>query len=302
MEEAEIKRLCSLLLARVPHSDDMSDDPLRYIAAQIQEGKPAEPKKVKLISHPPPVQKAEIRTVVKSSLPTSTTSTTISSETSNRDTLTTTDYNTPLTSGGLSPEGNARRFSDATRKSMQSLTKPGSSLRLETSPQKESRNLFNANNLHKSTENATLAQDAEAIKRTLRLVTDGDSYPQSMTRSLDVPRSRQFSAVDLNKNLPPPPLDGEDVGFTSEDSKQPHISRLMKTIRKKKSMPNTDFRSLSTSAPSPATQASFRNKASVHAPPTPISPLRTVEQVPSKKRFLFRMFGKRRRPTNVLIS
>ena len=32
-EEGELSRTCALALARVPHSDDMSDDPFQYIAS-----------------------------------------------------------------------------------------------------------------------------------------------------------------------------------------------------------------------------------------------------------------------------
>ncbi|KIX10270.1 uncharacterized protein Z518_01352 [Rhinocladiella mackenziei CBS 650.93] len=295
-EEGELKRICALVLANVPHSDDMSDDPLKYIATQIQGSNAPQQKKAKQEqrSEPDNATSAVARHVAD--LPNDTAT---PSETSNRDTLTTTDFSTPLTSAGLTPGESARRFSDAARKSITSTKKPGSSLRNETTTTSKSRTTSNAG-VHKSLEVHNPSVEVDTIKRTLRLVAGGPSRPESSsTKSMDNPRPVRFSAPDLNKSLPPPPPP-ESPSF--DDQKQLHISRLMKTIRKKKSM-TAEGRNFSTTSapPLPSTEeakAAFNSKPHISgAPPSPP----TGSQQPPKRKFRLRLF-QRERPPDVLVS
>ncbi|KEF61780.1 uncharacterized protein A1O9_03350, partial [Exophiala aquamarina CBS 119918] len=260
-EEAELKSSCTLVLANVPHSDDMSDDPLKYIAAQIQEGKPVQQSKTKSEHISAPAHKIDasktnsaIQHLLNLNPDTAT-----PSESSHRDTLSTQDYSTPLTSAGFTPGDSARRFSDAARKSYNSSKKPGSSLRNDSQLHK-SRTTSNSG-LHRSFDTTNPSLETEAIKRTLRLVADGSSRPQSGSslRSMDNVNSLRFSTPDLNKSLPPPPTSPLDP---FDDPKQPHISRLMKTIRKKKSTTALDKgRSFSTSDAPPPLPTTNRTKA-----------------------------------------
>lgn len=306
-EEAELKYSCTLVLAHVPHSDDMSDDPLKYIAAQIQEGKAAQQaqKQSERISAPAQRVDAPKSESITQQFLHSNPDTATPSQSSHRDTLSTQDYSTPLTSAGYTPGDSARRFSDAARKSYNSTKKPGSSLRHDPQLRSKSRTTSNSG-LHRSFDTTDPSLETEAIKRTLRLVTDGCSRPQSGSslRSMDNVNSVRFSAPDLNKSLPPPPADPID---NAEDPKQLHISRLMKTIRKKKSMTALDKgRSLSTSeAPPPLPMTTkTREVQSSHpeAPKTPYPPA-APEEEQTKKRFRLRLFTRRHhRPADVLVT
>jgi hypothetical protein len=305
-EEAELKCSCTLVLANVPHSDDMSDDPLKYIAAQIQEGKTTQQSKIKSESVSVPVQRVDASKTnsVTQHFLNLNSDTATPSESSNRDTLSTHDYATPLTSAGFTPGDSVRRFSDAARKSYNSTKKPGSSLRNESQLQTKSRTTSNSG-LHRSFDTTNPSLETEAIKRTLRLVTDNYSRPQSGSslRSMDNVNSLRFSSPDLNKSLPPPPGEPLDI---SDDPKQPHISRLMKTIRKKKSMTALDKgRSFSTSdAPPPlptTTRSREAHSSKAEVPKTSYPQAR--EEEPSKKRFRLRLFTRRHhRPADVLVT
>jgi hypothetical protein len=276
------------VLAHVPHSDDMSDDPLKYIAAQIQEGKKAvqerakerKPTKVANVEPAAGVTHQFLDVQGDSATP---------SETSHRGTINATDYSTPLTSAGITPGESARRFSDAARKSLTGTKKPGSNLRNETSSLHKSRT---ASTGVRSIDASKPTPEVEAIKKTLRIVTDGSSRLEGGSKSMDVPRPVRFSALDLNKSLPPPPPD--EILF---EEKQPHISRLMKTIRKKKSHSDVGRSMSSDSSPSlPSAEA-------VRTPyPHASLPPRLPEQKPPKKKFRIPLFSRRQQPADVMVT
>lgn len=289
-EEGELKRVCALVLAHVPHSDDMSDDPLKYIAAQIQEGRKASQqadlKHERKSEATQNFQNAEPATSVTHQFLDVHGDSATPSETSHRDTITTTDYSTPLTSAGITPGESARRFSDAARKSITGAKKPGSNLRNDSNNVTGSRITSTG---VRSLDAHKHSADAEAIKKSLRLVTDGSSRPLTGgTKSMEQPRPVRFSAPDLNKSLPPPPPESEEL----EDQKQPHISRLMKSIRKKKSM-TAEGRNFSTTSTPPLPSA---EATKTPYPQTPIS------QEPPKKKFRIPLFHRRQRPAGVLVT
>jgi hypothetical protein len=288
-EEEELKRICALVLANVPHSDDMSDDPLKYIAAQIQEGQKASTKPERTSDA---ARKAETTTSTTQQFLDVQTDSATPSEASRRGTFTATDYSTPLTSAGITPGESARRFSDATRKSLTGAKKPGSNLR------NDSNNVAGGSAMSstgvRSFDAHKPSSEAEAIKKTLRLITDGSSRPLSdSVRPMEQPpRPIRFSAPDLNKRLPPPPpLEATEF----EEHKQPHISRLMKSIRKKKSM-TSDSRSQSNGSSPPTPQF-----PAVEIPKTPY-PHQFAAQEPPKKRFRIPLFHRRQRPADVLVT
>ena len=309
-----MKRSCLLVLSNVPHSDDMSDDPLKYLAAQIQSDKTVQQAKTIPERTSASVQRADAvyaNSVTQHILDLST-NTASPSESSYRATLSTQDYSTPLTSAGLTPGQSARRFSDAARKSCSSTKKPGSSLRNESQIQTKSRATSNAGG-HMSTEATNTSSEAEAIKRTLRLVTDGHSRPHSgaSARSMDNANTERSPVPDLNKSLPPPPPEPVSV---SDDQKQIHISRLMKTIRKKKSMTTAEgSRGLHTTSkaqrppPPPTTRVASkptaRDPAAPNAQASKPRKSQPSEPAPTKKRFRLRLFTRRHhRPADVLVS
>ncbi|EXJ63581.1 uncharacterized protein A1O5_11342 [Cladophialophora psammophila CBS 110553] len=295
-EEGELKRVCALVLANVPHSDDMSDDPLKYIAAQIQEGKAAAQPSAKRERKPDRVQNVEAATSVTHQFLDIQDDSATPSEVSHRGTITATDYSTPLTSAGITPGETARRFSDAARKSVNSTKKPGSSLRNESNTVTSKSRTASSGGVHRSLEASKLSTEAEAIKKTLRVVTDGSSRPPSgSAKSIEQPRPIRFSALDLNKSLPPPPPESPPP----EEQKQPHISRLMKTIRKKKSM-TTEGRSFSTGSTPPMPSADVPRTPYPHISTTPAA--ENAAQEPPRKKFRIPLFHRRQRPADVLVT
>ncbi|OAG38425.1 hypothetical protein AYO21_07408 [Fonsecaea monophora] len=300
-EEGELKRICALVLANVPHSDDMSDDPLKYIAAQIQEGKAAQPKpSAKRERKLDPAHNVETTASVTHQFLDIQDDSATSSEVSHRGTITATDYSTPLTSAGITPGETARRFSDAARKSVNSTKKPGSSLRNESTTVATKSRTTSSGGVHKSMEASKPSAEAEAIRKTLRVVTDGSSRPQSGSgKSMEQPRPVRFSALDLNKSLPPPPPESSPP----EEQKQPHISRLMKTIRKKKSM-TKEVRSFSTGSVPPMPSTDSPRTPYLHSSTTtPVTenPAGTAQEPPRKK-FRIPLFHRRQRPADVLVT
>ncbi|RJE17289.1 hypothetical protein PHISCL_10374, partial [Aspergillus sclerotialis] len=82
-----------------------------------------------------------------------------------------------------------------------------------------------------------------------------------------------------------------------EEQKQPHISRLMKTIRKKKSM-TTEGRSFSTGSTPPMPSATTPRTPYPHSSTTPVTD--NAAQEPPRKKFRIPLFHRRQRPADVL--
>lgn len=298
-EEGELKRMCALMLANVQHSDDMSEDPLKYLAAQIHEGRPPAEKVVKQEQKSKAPQRSD--TNVTHDILDLHVDSAISSDVSHRDTFSSADdYSTPLTSAGFTPGASTRRFSDTTRKSAASAKRAGSSLRNETVSVTKSRKTSNSG-LQRTIDLSKASTEADPARATLRIVpSDSSPLRTRAVKSMDVPRDPSFSVPDLNKKLPPPPL--EQV--QTEDEKQPHISRLMKTIRKKKS--TMDNRNLSTASAPPVTTidhspAAARPRTST-APAGRQASVQTQTESLPKKRFRLRLFSRRQRPVDILVT
>ncbi|EXJ80222.1 hypothetical protein A1O1_08364 [Capronia coronata CBS 617.96] len=305
-EEGELKRVCALVLAHVPHSDDASDDPLKYIAAHIQEGRPArqihsKPERASQSAHVPGTTFANvIQRGTDLKIDTAT-----PSEGSPRYTSTTDNF-TPLTSAGLTPGEAGSRLSDTARRSVTSTKKPGSSLRNETLTRTKSRKPSNAG-LHRSLEECERPLDATFVGRTLRLVQDSPTgLGSSSNEFMAGTWQSSLSVPDLNKSLPPPPPAPRPDSRDSDDSKQPHVSRLMKTIRKKKSI-TAESRNVSSGSAPPLPSAEKAKEAatlrprsrtgattaSAHAPPLP---------EPPKRRFRLRFFPRLHRPVDLVVN
>lgn len=298
-EEGELKRMCALMLANVQHSDDMSDDPLKYIAAQIHEGRPPAEKVVKQEQKPEASQRSD--TNVTHEILDLHIDSAISSNVSHRDTFSSADdYSTPLTSAGFTPGESTRRFSDTTRKSAASAKRVGSSLRNETVSVTKSRTT-SSSGLQRTIELGKPLTEEDPIRTTLRIVpSDSSPLRSRVVKSMDVPRDSSFSVPDLNKRLPPPPPEQAEI----EGEKQPHISRLMKTIRKKKS--TMDNRNFSTaSAPPVPTIDHSSTTARPSTSTTPAGrqvPVQTQTESHPKKRFRLRLFSRRQRPVDILVT
>ncbi|KAI1626878.1 hypothetical protein EDD37DRAFT_646575 [Exophiala viscosa] len=295
-EEGDLKRICAMVLANVQHADDTSDDPFKYLAAQIHEGDAPRQRDTNLERKPDPVQTTDnITHVIRSGLDLHN-DTATPSEASPRHTFSADDYSTPLTSAGFTPADTARRLSETTRRSVNSTKKPGSSLRNETIPSMESRKASNAA-LHRSLEAVKPFMEVEAIRTSLRVVTT--QFPPSETKSFissDYSQQQKHPGPDLNKELPPPPPPLENP--TDDEDSQLHITRMMKNIKKKKSIA-TAVRSLSSQS-TPTLPAVTESPTAVLTPRASTTSSQAKE-APPKKRFRFRLFT-RDRPRDILVT
>ena len=294
-EEGELSRTCALALARVPHSDDMSDDPFQYIAPQIT-------------AKPPPTEKSQ---TLPASLPVVPpipveADTATPSDGSKRDTMDRTDYSTPMTSAGVTPGETTKRFSDAARRA--SSSKGSSNLKYEKAQSKKSRTASsvqtmprksNDTSMRKSHEVRKPSGDYNPVEHTLRLVPDYARHSESLPRPDFIVQPARYSQQDLNKRLPPLPR------TATEPPPRTPIARIMKTIKRKKSEV-IEGRSASVSAfstpPLPSTKPDTPKLRQKSMPPAPRIPI--MPAVESKRRFRIPFFSNRRdRPQQpVLVS
>lgn len=300
-EEGDLKRICALVLANVQHSDDMSDDPLKYIAAQVHEGEVSRQRDTNQDRKSDPVQATDtISHVTRSDLDLHN-DTATPSEASHRHTSTATDYSTPLTSAGFTPADTARRRSDTTRRSVNSNKKPGSSLRNETIASIDSRTTSIAG-LHKSLEAIKPLMDAEGVRTTLRVVTTEFPPPETRnTMSLNSSQQQRLQGPDLNKELPPPPPPELPM---PDDDQQLHITRLIKSIRKKKSSGTSETGAFS-SASTPTLSAVSASPADMLTPRASTTPSKAKDESSPKTRFRFRLFTRRSSlgpPRDILVT
>jgi hypothetical protein len=281
-EEGELKRMCALALAYIPHSDDMSsDDPLKYLAAQIIV-KP--PPTAKPDAAPPPPFLPEVPAIPVAA------DTATPSDGSKRDTMDRTDYSTPLTSAGITPGESRHRFSDAGKRPPSS--KMSSNLKHETASRTKSRaqsssrsaaRKSNDNATRKSQEPPKSSSDQRTFARSIRLVQEPRPLSETDARPVERGRQARYSQMELNKELPPLPRAGtEPVGRV-------HISRMMKIIKPKKSQnfdeqspplstfPTMPFESPKTKTPKPR-QKSMPTLSSLSTPP-PTEPKRNFKRL-----------------------
>lgn len=284
-EEGELKRTCALALARIPHSDDMSDDPLKYVAAQIQTQ--SQPQK----SKPKPDPLPEIPPIpvgIDTATP---------SDGSKRDTMDRTDFSTPLTSAGITPGETSQRFSDAGRRA--SSSKGSSHLKYESTQRNKSQTIStshsmprksNDTNMRKSHEARKPSGEQKLIERTLRIVPDQPRYLETLPRPAE-PQLARYSQVELNKKLPPLP---RSMTEPSPPSPNP-MSRMLKTIKKKKSQ-IADGRSVSVSVSStprmPMSRPDSARPRQKSMPSVPALP--SIRPPETKKKFKLPFFGNRK--------
>jgi hypothetical protein len=287
-EEGELKRVCALALAQVPHSDDMTDDPFQYIAAQVQ----VKPAPETAISEQ--VKSEDIRVPLPEvpAIPIGT-DTATPSDVSKRDTMDRTDYSTPLTSAGITPGETAKRFSDAGKRA--SSSKGSSHLKHESAQARKSRAASSSHSMPRKSNDAGIRKSHEARKpsgdhkaaeRTVRVVQDAPRHTDVNSRSTEITRPVRYSQLELNKKLPPLPPSA------TEPTKQAPISRMMKTIKKKKSQ-ILDGRSLSMSASStPPLPTTIPDLAKPRHKSVPAARLATeLPPVEPKRKFRLRFFG-----------
>ncbi|ETN40716.1 uncharacterized protein HMPREF1541_04996 [Cyphellophora europaea CBS 101466] len=286
-EEGELKRLCALALAHVPHSDEPDPAPPR-------QPQPQAPRKYKTAARedvkPPQPQYAETRTP---------------SEASKRDTVgTATDYSTPLTSAGITPGETVKRNSDNNNKaSSSSKGITASNLRFDSWQQAYQRAKAHS---HPPPSKALQPVDPRKVldarkssasapvgtERALRFATESPrgstSSQPNPARSTEFPRSNRYSQAELNKKLPPLPKEASG----DDPQKSASLSRMFKTISRKKSTIHGDDEEDC----EPLTGSDGRISTPVkHVKSAPVSPAVGAD---SKKKLAskLKIFGRKERP------
>lgn len=325
-EEGELKRLCALALADIPHSD--GPDPVIP---------PSAPRAAL-----PTARKASapVRTEIKPPQPQFADDSRTPSEASRRDTFgTATDYSTPLTSAGITPGEPVKRFSSSKTQNSSNLRydqwqqgqqqqqrgkshthPPPTTTTKQAPPRPESRQHHTAPRPDSRQQRHLESRKSAPVpgERTLRFVKDSPpprdlspsvtqsslSKSPSAQTSLNPPPSstssnnnNRFSQAELNKQLPPlPPHDTNNNNDLRSPNKPAHLARMLKTITRKKSSAllqdddnNRDLAPLSIERP--GTSMTFIRSA-------PASPA-TADG--GKRRFM-KLFGRRERAEDVAVS
>lgn len=282
-EEGELKRLCALALANIPHSDDPDPAPPQQPEAPVPRKYKASAKEdVKL----PQPQFVDTRTP---------------SEASKRDTVgTATDYSTPLTSAGITPGEPVKRFSDSAKRGSGSKGTTNSNLRFDSWQQAYQRAKANSHpppskslqpvdprkaiDFRKSSASAPTGAE-----RTLRFVKESSRESggtrQDHSQSADLPRTNRYSRAELNKKLPPLPKDA----VQDDGPKTAPLSRMFKTIaRKKSSLRDEDCEPLT----GPTTRPHTALNHTKSAPASPAVGVEGKKTLASK----LRIFGRKEQP------
>ena len=208
-----------------------------------------------------------------------------------------TDYETPMTSAGITPGETTKRFSDAAKRA--SSSKGSSHLKYETAQSKKSRTASSSHPMPRKSNDTGVRKSHEARKpsgdhksgeRTLRPVQDASRHSESLVRPPPVNiRLARYSQLELNKKLPPLPRS------ETEPPTETTIARMMATLKKKKSQV-IEGRSASVSRhstpPLPSTKPETpkpRQKSMPNVPPLPAFPI-----TEPKRRFKLPFFSNRK--------
>jgi hypothetical protein len=282
-EEGELKRLCALALANVPHTDEPEPAPARQPEPQVPRKYKVAGGEVKL----PQPHFADTQTP---------------SEASKRDTFgTSTDHSTPLTSAGITPGEPVKRPSESSKQTSSSKGPVNSNLRFDTWQQAFQRAKANTHppptkrlqpvdprktvDIRNSTASAPISAE-----RTLRFVTDSPrdsavSQPNP-ARCSDVNRTKRFSHAELNKKLPPLPSALDDL----DSPKTAALSRMFRlTRRKSPEHAEDDCEPLTGGQSRPRTAPGYTKSA----PASPAIGTDGKKKISNK----LKIFGRKERPT-----
>ena len=242
-DEAELRRMCALALANVPHSDDMTDDPFRYLAKHITA---KAPQALGPSEEPTVSAEGAQAPVVFPTGPAAGDDTATPSETSKRETLQS-NTTTPMTSPGITPGETGKRFSEAGRRPS---TAAPSTLRTEVKT-------FKANAVYSFLKDPPpMARPQTAATKSLThlpsfiRVKSKQSTPEQPVHT----KATVISRPDFNKSLPAIPKPVNQTGAqmeTAPKEKSGAITRMLKTVRLQRTQtpPVVQVRSTSTDAP-----------------------------------------------------
>lgn len=217
--------MCSLALSEVPHSDEMMDDPFRYLREHITVSAPTKTSKSQ--QHSTDQQKSTIQKVNPNQYQSSGDSTATPSENSKRETLQT-NVTTPITTPGITPGDTDKRFSDGVKSTQSS--RPSMS-KTETKPANWPVYSFLKDPLPHT------KPQISATKSLTHLPTS--SKNKSRNKSHDHPKHDSESIInpDFNKSLPAIPhhlAGGAERVIEVEPTpkeKSNGITRMFKTVR-----------------------------------------------------------------------
>lgn len=242
-DEAELRRMCALALADVPHSDDMTDDPFRYLAKHITAKAPraSAPKEEPLA----PANEAQEPVVDRpeTAAPAAGDDTATPSETSRRETLLSTTT-TPMTTPGVTPGETGKRFSEAGRRSS---TATPSSLRTEVQGLKA-----NAVYSFLTDPLPTTRPQTAATKSLTHLPSFGKTKSRQSTSA--IPPQTEGAVIgrpDFNKSLPSiaKSMDrAEPATERAPKGKPGAITRMLKTVRRQRTQTPPTVQARTTSA------------------------------------------------------
>ena len=249
-EEDELKHSCALALARVPHSDEMTDDPFRYLASQITAGQTSASQRKQ--NNTQPAEKAADRKIEHSAgkpedlstrQPPPDPDTATPSETSKRETIQT-NATTPLTTPDPTPQETGKRFSDAGKRP---VTAQPSHLRTEIKT-------FKGHAVYsflKESLPTTRPQTAASKSLTHLPTLSKFKSKQNIAGPAKDAKTVSFGDPDFNKSLPAlPQLPSVQPIATDEEprEKTSGISRMLRTIRlpRTQSSPIVELRTTST--------------------------------------------------------
>lgn len=224
-DEAELKHMCSLALADIPHSDDMMDDPFRYLGGHITARAPTKPSNTQQGAKPQVV--SESTKAPEYQVPSGASSTT-PSETSKRETLQT-NVTTPMTTPGVTPGDTDKRFSEGGKRPHTTPALP-----IKSEVESKGHNVYSfLKDPHTSTKPQLTATKSLTHLPTL-------SKSKSKHRSPDLPVHTGKSIVshpDFNKSLPAIPQMSSDESERvievepAQKEKSSGITRMFKTVR-----------------------------------------------------------------------
>ena len=285
-EEGELKRICALVLAEVPHSDDAGEEPFAYLAGHITKGKKEDKARAEELSIAAAEYIPDATTVHVAHTYSETSSQPATSSKQSGGTVDETNHSTPSTTPAITPGEIQNRFSDTLPRV--SSTHHGSSLKHETKLSHPK--VYTIANDHAGTlqhkrkpsdrvepyrfyasreldidrrSGRATRRDSEATRKdsisgavghTVYHINGGshrrDSYSQQPSR---------LSHAELNKKLPGLPkivnetqsqTQPETIIVVQTPTKPLQMSRLMKTIRRKtRSTAATPVRGLSSDIP-----------------------------------------------------
>lgn len=242
--------MCALALADVPHSDDMADDPFRYLAKHITAKAPKAPVPEREQTACPDAAQEPIASPTELGAVSAGVDTATPSETSKRETLESSNT-TPMTTPGVTPGETGKRLSDAGRRPS---TAAPSSLRTEVKT-------FKADAVY------SFLKDPLPMARPQTAATKSLTHLPSTVRSKSKQNTSELPAngqtkpgvvvigrPDFNKSLPALPKASSHYATPVEPmpkEKSGAITRMLKTVRLQRTQtpPAVPVRSTSTDLP-----------------------------------------------------